>query len=235
MTTLAAEALGRTFGTTHALRDLDVVVEKGSVLGLLGPNGAGKTTTINLFLGLLTPSTGRCLVDGIDVAQDPAGARERVGYVPETVALYPELSGLENLRFFAGLTGQSFGSEQLKSALQRAGLQEEAWGRRVSTYSKGMRQKVGIAIAAAKGATALLLDEPASGLDPKASNELSHLVRDLAAEGVAILMATHDLFRARETCDQLVIMRQGSKVAELSAQDLSPGELEVLYLEHMHE
>lgn len=233
MSTLEARGLTRTFGGHTALADLDLSVDPGTVFGLLGPNGAGKTTTINLFLGLLAPTDGSCTVDGIDVTQRPEEARRRTGYVPENVALYPELTGMENLSFFCGIAKVDPGPQGRGDALRRAGLQEEAWGRRVETYSKGMRQKVGIAIALAKGARALLLDEPASGLDPHASNELSSLVRTLAADGVAVLMATHDLFRARETCDRLAILNHGRKVAEIEAASLSPGELDGLYLEHM--
>lgn len=230
---LEARSLGKSYGETRALVDLDLRVERGEVYGLLGPNGAGKTTTIHLFLGLLEPTSGSCLVDAIEVPEAPEAARRRVGYVPESVALYPELTGLENLEFFAGLTGLAPHGDRLEDALRQADLQQEAWSRRVDTYSKGMRQKVGIAIALAKGAAALLLDEPASGLDPHASNELSELVRKLAGEGVAVLMATHDLFRARETCQTLAIMKHGRKMAEVEAASLSPGELEKLYLNHM--
>ncbi len=231
---LEAHGLSRTFGSHVAVSELDLSVPAGSVFGLLGPNGAGKTTTIHLFLGLLEPTAGSCRVDGVEVASDPGAARRRLGYVPESVALYPELTGLENLEFFAGLAGGGVARSH-REVLRSAGLQEEAWSRRVETYSKGMRQKVGIAIALAKGAKALLLDEPASGLDPHASRELSHLVRELAGDDVAVLMATHDLFRARETCDRLAIMRHGRKVAELEAAELTAHELEQLYVEQMRD
>lgn len=231
--TLEARELTKTYGEHAALSALNLRVDAGHVLGLLGPNGAGKTTTINLFLGLIKPSSGSCTVQGVEVNEEPEEARRNLGYVPENVALYPELTGIENLRFFCGLANGTTKHAAMLDALQRAGLQEDAWQRRVHTYSKGMRQKVGIAIALAKGAAALLLDEPASGLDPHASNELSLLLRAIADDGVAILMATHDLFRARETCDSLAILNEGRKVDEFEASSLTPGELEQLYLQHM--
>ncbi|HWI17081.1 MAG TPA: AAA family ATPase, partial [Vicinamibacterales bacterium] len=150
--------------------------------------------------------------------------------------LYRNLTGLENLEYFAALAGRpDYTPPQLLAFFDRVGLPPGAAGRRVGTYSKGMRQKVGIAIALAKGAKALLLDEPTSGLDPKASNEFSALLRQLSGDGVAVLMATHDLFRAKESGTRVGIMKRGSMVAVHGTNQFSHADLERVYLEHMHD
>ena len=219
-----------------ALQELDLVVHGGEVFCLLGANGAGKTTTINCFLGFVQPTAGTARVAGIDVAEDHIGTKRHLAYIPEQVMLYPTLSGIENLAYLAELaSGRRFTREELSRHLLDAGLQATAHDRRVGTYSKGMRQKVGIALAVAKGASALLLDEPTSGLDPKASNEFSELVTRLAARGAAILMATHDLFRAKESGTHVGIMKRGRLVACHPTAELSHADLERLYLEHMHD
>ncbi len=232
---LKAEGLGKTFGNSQALIDLDLSVDHGEVVCLLGANGAGKTTTINLFLGFLTPDTGRALVEGIDVAMSPYQARQRVAYIPESVALYPAMTGLENLAFFDKLAGGKKSTMQLTAMLRDVGLPESAVNSRTSTYSKGMRQKVGIAIAIARGAKTLLLDEPLSGLDPFAANGLGDLIGQLRDDGRAVLMATHDIFRAKEIGNRIGIMMQGRLVAMLDASVLDAKEIESIYLNHLHE
>jgi ABC-2 type transport system ATP-binding protein len=174
-------------------------------------------------------------VDGIEVAQRPLEARRLLGYIPEQVSLYGPLSGLENLRYFSELAGRRIADRELASLLVQAGLPAEAVGKRVSTYSKGMRQKVGIAIALAKGARALLLDEPTSGLDPRAAHDFSRTLVGLANDGVSVLMATHDLFRARDVARRVGILRGGRLVRELATGTVSHGELERVYLEHVDE
>ena len=169
------------------------------------------------------------------VADEPLETKKRLAYIPEQVMLYRNLTGLENLEYFTALAGhEDYSREQLRGFLVEAGLPEDAVDRRVSGYSKGMRQKVGIAVAVAKKAKALLLDEPTSGLDPKASNEFSELLQRLSGEGVAVLMATHDLFRAKETGTHVGIMKQGRLVARLTTEEIGHADLERLYLEHMH-
>jgi ABC-2 type transport system ATP-binding protein len=150
--------------------------------------------------------------------------------------LYPHLSGIENLAFFAALAGfDGYMPEELSAFLSRSGLEPDAHNRRVGGYSKGMRQKVGIAVALAKQADALLLDEPTSGLDPEASNAFSQSLRELRADGVAILMATHDLFRAKDLGDRVGIMRRGRLRAELDPSTLQIADLEQLYLDQMQD
>lgn len=153
-----------------------------------------------------------------------------VSYIPEQVNLYGWLTGLENLDYFAELGGQRWSKEKLRVLLEDAGLQRDAFDKPVMGYSKGMRQKVGIAIAMAKQAKVLLLDEPTSGLDPYASNEFSQLLKKLSAKGVAVLMATHDLFRAHEVARRIGIMHNGRLVEEFIADSMSAVELEHRYL-----
>ncbi|MEM7307691.1 MAG: ABC transporter ATP-binding protein [Planctomycetota bacterium] len=219
------------YGDHRALDGLQLSVREGCVYGLLGPNGAGKSTTIHLITGLLRPTSGRITVGGVDAVADPSGARALLAYVPESVALYPHLSGVENLELFTRLAGRRLDADESVACLGRAGLQADAHHRRVATYSKGMRQKVGLAIALAKEARALVLDEPSSGLDPSASHDLAQRVRELAASGVAVLMATHDLFRARETCDSVGLLVRGSLRAEWDADQVRERDLEAAYLE----
>lgn len=233
---LEAVALTKRYDTHTALDRLTLTVRPGDVFCLLGANGAGKTTTINLFLNFVQPTEGTALVNGIDVTKEPLDTKRYLAYIPETVMLYRHLTGLENLEYFSALAGHGdYTPAQLTGFLTRAGLQSEAAGRRVGTYSKGMRQKVGIAIAMAKGARALLLDEPTSGLDPKASNEFSELLKQMSADGVAVLMATHDLFRAKESGTRVGIMKHGQLVRTLATDEVGHADLERIYLEHMHD
>jgi len=224
------------YGSHQALQGLELAVHPGEIYCLLGPNGAGKTTTINLFLGFLKPTGGSALVGGMEVAAHPFATKEQLAYIPEQVMLYGNLTGLENLEYFTALAGKGdLGRARLGEILVDAGLQPEAAGRRVSDYSKGMRQKVGIAIAVAKEANALLLDEPTSGLDPRAANEFSAVLERLGERGVAVLMATHDLFRAKETGSRVGIMREGRLMAEMQTHEVGHADLERIYLDHMRD
>ena len=231
---LEALDLTKKFNSHVAVNHLNLRIAPGEIFALLGPNGAGKTTTINCFLGFLQPDSGEARVNGTSVTRDALAARRQVAYIPEQVALYPRFSGVENLDYFSTLAGRSHTGAELLSLLKRTGLPEDAARRRVSTYSKGMRQKVGIALALATEARALLLDEPTSGLDPAASHEFSRIIRKLAADGVAVLMATHDLFRAREDATRVGILREGTLAGEFATNDLKHVDLERLYLEHLH-
>ncbi len=228
---LTATNLTKTYGTQTALNQLNLTIETGEIFALLGQNGVGKTTTINCFLGFIEPTSGHASINGVVVADQPLETKKYLAYIPETVILYPNLTGIENLAFFSSLAGFSYSTEELGSLLSKAGLQQTAHQQRVGGYSKGMRQKVGIAIAVAKKAKALLLDEPTSGLDPKASNEFSQLLKELAQNGTAILMATHDIFRAKEVANRIGIMKEGNLVSVIDAADISANELEELYLQ----
>jgi ABC-2 type transport system ATP-binding protein len=228
---LKANNLRKEYKENVALEGLNLTIPEGEVFALLGQNGAGKTTTINLFLGFIEPSSGSASINGISVAENALETKKYLAYIPETVMLYPNLTGIENLEFFSSLAGFKYSNDELSAFLSKAGLQKVAHNQRLDGYSKGMRQKVGIAIALAKKAKALLLDEPTSGLDPKAANEFSEILKELSKDGTAILMATHDIFRAKEVATRIGIMKQGNLVSVIDAKDLTANELEALYLQ----
>ncbi len=225
--------VSKSFKGNIAIQNLDLEVDKGQILGLLGANGAGKSTTINMLLGFLNPDFGKIRINDIDSIHNSKETRKLIGYIPENVNLYPYLSGSENLDYFCKLAGLKYSKNELENYLTICGLETKEHTKKVSGYSKGMRQKVGIAIAYAKKAKVYLLDEPASGLDPLASNELSILLKKLASEGATILMASHDIFRVREVCNHIGILKNGILVKELNSEDVSANELENLYLKFM--
>lgn len=232
---LQAEGLAKTYDGEPALDGLDLAVAAGEIFCLLGANGAGKSTTIGLFLGLIKPTAGRALVAGVDPARDRLAASRHLAYIPEQVALYPQLSGLENLDHFVRLSGRRLTPSALLEHLSDAGLPQDAARRKTRTYSKGMRQKVGIAIAAARDADALLLDEPMSGLDPSAANAFARQLIALKEAGKTALMATHDIFRAKMIGDRVGIMRAGRLVDVIATADVDAARLEEIYLSHMAE
>lgn len=231
---LEAIHISKSYGSHSALQDFTLTVGPGEVFCLLGANGAGKTTTINIFMGFIESSSGVTRIDGIDVIDMSHNTNQHVAYIPENLNLYGNLSGLENLEYFSGLGGKAPDKSVCKEFLISVGLQRDAINKRVSNYSKGMRQKVGIAIAKAKQAKNLLLDEPTSGLDPKASNEFARLLHDMKEDGVATLMATHDLFRAKESGTHIGIMKEGRLLHTLDSEEITLLELEQLYLETMN-
>jgi ABC-2 type transport system ATP-binding protein len=232
---LVAENVRKTFGDVVALEGLNLTVGAGQAVCLLGANGAGKTTTMNLFMGFHAPDAGQISVGGMSPAEDSRSTRRLLAYIPENVALYPALTGLENLRFFDELCGHQRETQALEQILLDAGLTSDQISRPVSTYSKGMRQKVGLAIAFAKEAKALLLDEPMSGLDPKAASEFIARIRSFKQAQCAVLIATHDIFRAKECASQIGIMRAGKLVELIDAETVDAQEIERIYLKHMRE
>lgn len=176
---IQAKGLSKQYKETAALIGLDLNIAPGSIYALLGANGAGKSTTVNLFLGFIEPTAGEASINGISIRNGGKETKRLIAYIPENVMLYPHLSGLQNLGFFSGLNNKKFHTSELKTLLNRAGLQASAHNQKVGGYSKGMRQKVGIALALAKNAKALFLDEPTAGLDPLASNEFSDILHSL--------------------------------------------------------
>lgn len=228
---LVAENLTKQYGDHTALDNLNLEIKAGEVYCLLGSNGAGKSTTINIFLGFIPASGGRALIDGIPVDVNNAATRNMVAYIPEIVNLYPTLSGMENLEYFSALSGFKYSRKELKAYMQTAGLQSSAFDKRVNSYSKGMRQKVGIAIALVKKAKALFLDEPTSGLDPHASNEFSQIITRLSEQGVSTLMATHDLLMAKNLGNRIGIMHKGQLRHEMNAATVSDADLTRLYID----
>ncbi|MFC5048591.1 ABC transporter ATP-binding protein [Aquimarina hainanensis] len=231
---ISTQNLTKKYGDFTALNALNLNVKEGEILCLLGANGAGKTTTINLLLNFISPSSGAAFINGINTAESPKKTKEFLAYIPENLMLYPTLTAVENLDYFSGIGGKKLTTPVLENYLIEAGLQQDALHKRIQSFSKGMRQKVGIAIAIAKEAKALLLDEPTSGLDPKSSNEFGLLLKKMSENGVATLMATHDLFRAKEIGTHIGIMKQGVLKHYFAASEISLPELEKCYLETMN-
>ena len=219
---------------TVGVEDLNLRVSSGEVFVLLGANGAGKTTTIMLLLGFTEPTAGTVKIKEYDVQRDPLSAKRHVAYVSENVTLYGNFTARQNLEFFTKLSGRTdVNDEELRAVFRRVGLAEDAYTRRVGGFSKGMRQRLGIAIAILKNAELIVLDEPTSGLDPKGGFEFLEIVRGLRAEGRAILMSSHDIFRARQIADRVGIMRSGRIIRILGREELDSVDLERIYLESM--
>ena len=230
---ISVKNITKTFKRFEAIKKLSLEIDEGEIYGLLGSNGAGKSTTINILLGFLDPNSGEVFINGVNPTYEKLKARKNIGYIPENVNLYPYLTGIENLDYFCKLAGKNYNREKLKEVLLECGLDLISIDKKLDTYSKGMRQKVGIAIALAKEANVYLLDEPASGLDPLASTELSSILKKLSKSGAAILMASHDIFRIRETCDRIGILKNGELVKEMDTANVSTKELENIYIEYM--
>jgi len=231
-----------------ALDRVSFSVHPRQVFAMLGANGAGKTTTINIFLNFIEPTEGEARVAGIATHKEPLKAKEKIAFVSENVNLYPNFTAMQNLDFFARLGGSAphhikakdaergkkdYTKDDYRRVLLRVGLQEEAHNKRLKGFSKGMRQKCGIAIAILKDAPAILLDEPTSGLDPKAGFEFIQLLEELRDEGKAILMSTHDIFRAKEAADVIGIMNRGRLVMQRKRDELVGENLENLYMQLM--
>ncbi|MEO1080942.1 MAG: ABC transporter ATP-binding protein [Pseudomonadota bacterium] len=214
---LEAHDLHVTRGDREVLRGISFSVAAGEVYGLLGGNGVGKSTTLLTFLGLLEPSAGAVRVAGVGVAEDTEATRQSIAYLPESASLYEHLDARENLNYFLRLAGTEADSEAVDAALDRVGLRADARSQRLSSYSKGMRQKVAIALAILRDTDILLLDEPTSGLDPTAIDEFHDLVRGLASAEKSVLMVTHDVYGACQVADRIGLLRDGSLVGEFSA------------------
>ena len=230
---ISLKNITKSFGDFEAVKNLSIEINEGEIYGLLGSNGAGKSTTINILLGFLEPDEGEAFIDDIDVTANEYSARKKIGYISENVNLYHYLTGIENLNYFSKIAGEDYNDEALSKILNDCGLDSDVINKKVGSYSKGMRQKVGIAIAFAKKAKVLLLDEPASGLDPLASTELSSTLKSLAKKGTAVLMASHDIFRVRETCDRIGILKNGSLIDQMDTSKVTTNELEKIYIDYM--
>ncbi|OCK44122.1 ABC transporter ATP-binding protein [Tenacibaculum soleae] len=226
--------LTKKYGDFIALNNLNIEIKEGEIFCLLGANGAGKSTTINLLLNFITPTSGNAFINELDVANNTKKTKSFLTYIPENLMLYPSLTAVENLDYFLGIGGYKFSKIELEFFLDEAGLQKEAYHKRTQYFSKGMRQKIGVALAIAKNAKVLLLDEPTSGLDPKSSNEFGQLLKKMKADNVATLMATHDIFRAKKIGTHIGIMKQGELKHCFLSDDISLLDLEKLYLETMN-
>lgn len=215
--------LGKKYGPKWAVQDLNLKVRQGEIYGFLGPNGAGKTTTILMLLGLTEPTTGTARVLGFNPTRQPLEVKRRVGCLPENVGHYRDMTGRENLRYVAKLNNlpKQEIEPRIQSALERVGLAEDA-DKPVGEYSRGMRQRLGIAELLIKDPQLMILDEPTLGLDPKGMTELLDLIRDLSKErSIAVLLCSHQLHQVQRICDRVGIMNEGRLVAEGTIEELS--------------
>jgi len=214
--------LTKKYGEFVAVDGLNLEVQAGEVFGLLGPNGAGKTTTILMILGLTEPTAGAVRVLGLDPARQPLSVKSRVGYLPDQVGFYDELTARENLTYIARLNGipDSQINGRVNEALARVGLEKVA-SKRAGTYSHGMRQRLGLADVLVKQPQLIIMDEPTSGLDPEASHEFLEMILALKAEGITIMLSSHLLYQVQAVCDRVGLFNQGKMVLEGAVEDLA--------------
>jgi ABC-2 type transport system ATP-binding protein len=226
---IAAHGLTKRYGKTTVVEDIDFAVAKGEIFGLLGPNGAGKTTTILMMLGLTEVSAGDIRVLDHDPVRDPLGVKRRVGYLPDQVGFYDNLTAFDNLIYSARLMGipTRERAPRIAEALARVRLGDVAQ-KRVATFSRGMRQRLGLAEIVMKRAEIAILDEPTSGLDPQATIEFLEMIEGLKREGVTVLLSSHMLDQVQRVCDRVALFQRGrivlmGTVPELARQVLGAG------------
>jgi ABC-2 type transport system ATP-binding protein len=207
---IRADALTKRYGAAVAVDRLDLSIERGEVFGLLGPNGAGKTTTILMILGLTEPTSGSITTVGYDPLRQPLEVKRRVGYLPDAVGFYDHMTGRDNLRFIARLGGLASDEVEasIDGALERVHLSEVA-DRRAGTYSRGMRQRLGIAEILMRKVEIAILDEPTSGLDPQTTREFLDLIRSLKGEGMTVVLSSHLLDLVQSICDRVALFSNG--------------------------
>src|SRR3984885_1275357 len=228
-TVIEATGLTKNYGTAVAVDHISFTVGRGEIFGLLGPNGGGKTTPILMLLGLTEISGGEVRVLGFNPAREPLSVKRRVGYMPDAVGFYDHLTAADNLRYTARLIGFKAvdREKRIADAIERVGLAEFA-NKRVATFSRGMRQRLGLAEILMKGAQIAILDEPTSGLDPHATTELLGIIRGFKSEGVSVLLSSHLLERVQSVCDRVALFSRGKialmgSVAELGREVLGGG------------
>ena len=228
-TVIEAQGLTKRYGRAVAVNGISFTVARGEIFGLLGPNGAGKTTTILMMLGLTEVTSGTVSVLGHNPVRDPLEVKRQVGYLPDSVGFYDYMTAADNLRYTAALIGFDAAEREKRvmGALDRVGLADVA-NKRVATYSRGMRQRLGLAEILMKDAQIAILDEPTSGLDPQATNELLEMIRSLKRDGVAVLISSHLLERVQSVCDRVALFQTGhialiGTVPELAYQVLGGG------------
>jgi ABC-2 type transport system ATP-binding protein len=226
---ITAHGLTKTYGGTTVVDGIHFDVGRGEIFGLLGPNGAGKTTTILMMLGLTDVTAGEVRVLGFDPVRDPLAVKRRVGYLPDMVGFYDNLSARENLTYTARLMGISSAerTKRINDALERVRLIDVA-DKRAGTFSRGMRQRLGLAEILMKQAEIAILDEPTSGLDPQSTVEFLDLIGHLKREGVTVLLSSHLLDQVQRMCDRVALFQSGrivllGTVAELARQVLGGG------------
>ena len=222
------------YGDVQAVNDLNLTIQPGEIFTMLGANGAGKTTTLMVALGFTEPTAGTVKICGIDVTKDPLEAKKHVAYVSENVMLYGNFTARQNLDFFTKLGGRKkVSDEEYREVMARVGLPPDSYTRRLKGFSKGMRQKLGIAIAIMKDAEVILLDEPTSGLDPRSGAEFLELLAELRSENKTIWMTTHDIFRAKAIADRVGIMVEGRVERIFTREELEQQDLEQVYVEYV--
>ena len=222
---LETSDLTKRYGDRTAVDSLSLRIRRGEIFGLLGPNGAGKTTTILMLLGLTEPTSGTARVDGLDPRRDPLAVKRRVGYLPDDVGFYDDATARENLRYTARLNRlrEPDATERIEYLLDQVGLREVI-DRRVRTFSRGMRQRLGLADALIKRPSILILDEPTVNIDPEGVRELLRFVRDLRdVEGMTVLLSSHLLHQVEEVCDRIGVFVSGKlaglgTISELASQ-----------------
>lgn len=220
---IQADALTRRYGTFLAVDSVDFRIGQGEIVGLLGHNGAGKTTIMKMLTGFLEPSSGRVVVDGIDVADDPKAVQKDLGYLPESLPLYPDMTVMDFLDFTAELRGVQQGrAKAIKDAVEATELEEKAFDR-IHTLSRGYRQRVGVAQAIIHRPKFLVLDEPTNGLDPGQTQHMRDLIKRLAKEATVIL-STHIMQEVSAVCGRVMILRQGKLVLDDSLSALTRSE-----------
>lgn len=229
--------LTKRYNRFTAVDRIDLNIREGEIFGLLGPNGAGKSTTILMILGLTEPTGGKVSVRGINSTTHPVEVRRRVGYLPEDVGFYEDMTGFENLVYTAELNGISRGEAKEKAVelLHRVGLGEEL-KKRAGQYSKGMRQRLGLADVMIKNPEVIILDEPTSGIDPAGVQDFIRLIQQLSDEtGLTVLFSSHHLNQVQTVCDRAALFNQGRLLTVLDINDLkdTPGRLEEVYNDYL--
>ena len=226
---IEAEGLTKKYGHQVAVNDLNIQIREGEVFGFLGPNGAGKTTTLLMFLGLTEPTSGKVKVIGFDPTRDPFHVKEKVGYLPENVGFYDDMDARQNLQYIARLNRipDKISAGRIDESLKVVDLLEEV-GKKVGTYSKGMRQRLGIAEVLIKEPKLIFLDEPTIGLDPDGTNRMLDLIHSLSREkNITIFLSSHLLDQVQRICDRVGIMIKGDLVAMGPIEELAKKKLGV--------
>ncbi len=219
MITLEADNISISRANKKVVRGLSFAVKQGEVFGLLGGNGAGKSSTLLAFLGFLKLTEGTAKINGLELHQDISAARKSVAYLPESANLYSHLSARENIAYLLSLAKLSRTDSEVETAFEQVSLAADARDRRLASYSKGMRQKVAIALAILRRAPILFLDEPTSGLDPVAIDEFNQLISKLAKAGTTVLMVTHDVYGACQVADRIGLLKDGELVGMFEANE----------------
>ena len=222
--------LTKKYGNFTAVDHISLSICKGEIFGLLGPNGAGKSTTILMMLGLTEPTSGKVAICGIDSTTNPIEVKKRIGYLPEDLGFYDEMTGLENLVYTALLNGLSKreAEEKAKELMQRVGLSEQA-NKKTGKYSRGMRQRLGLADVLIKNPEIIILDEPTSGIDPAGIQEFIELIRNLSrVHSLTVLFSSHNLDQVQKACDRVGLFNHGKLLAQLDLEEMEGKQVELI-------